>query len=208
HPNWCVLCVYYLVAFLHTKHRTTFRACALILICLAFLLSSIAGNLVGDVKMPRTLTTIWSKLGIKDEFAVHPVCSGCHRIFSPDTGPKSFCPNCEEEVFGPPIEMTDLVDLLLEENVEKPPPKPQPNLVAPIQLLSEGLRGFFKRPGMVSAVNAWKDTKDDPNGDFRRIQDGEAWKTIKGPDGTSFFSGPGSEKEIRLGVSFGFDWYV
>ncbi|KAK7041291.1 hypothetical protein R3P38DRAFT_2512250, partial [Favolaschia claudopus] len=221
HPSWVVRCVYYLVAFLHTKHRTkhrtTFRACALILICLAFLLSSVAGDIFGNVQMRRSLTTIWAKLGIKDEFAIHPVCSRCHRIFPPDTSTTTFCPDCEEELYGPPILRDDedrdlleeIVDALIDDEAEprQTPPKEQPNLVAPIQLLSAGLRGFFKRPGMVAAVNAWKDIEDDPNGDLRRMQDADVWKTMKAPDGTSFFSGPGSEEEIRLGVSFGFDWF-
>jgi hypothetical protein len=84
--------------------------------------------------------------------------------------------------------------------------KRRPVVVTPIQLLSSGLRAFFKRPGMVSAVNSWKNRPPADNSELKSIQDGNVWKTLKAPDGTSFFSGPGSEDEIRLGVSFGFDW--
>ncbi|KAJ7811475.1 hypothetical protein B0H14DRAFT_2859969 [Mycena olivaceomarginata] len=65
HPNWFIRCIIYMAAFLHTKHHVTFRACALILVCLAFIFSSVAGNLVGTVGMPRTLKTVFAKLDIK-----------------------------------------------------------------------------------------------------------------------------------------------
>ncbi|KAJ7907977.1 hypothetical protein B0H13DRAFT_2499090 [Mycena leptocephala] len=63
------------------------------------------------------------------------------------------------------------------------------------------------RPGMVSAVNAWK-TQTPHDRELNSMQDGYVWKEIKGPDGESFFHGPDAEKEIRLGVSCSLDWYI
>lgn len=38
------------------------------------------------------------------------------------------------------------------------------------------------------------------------MQDSEVWKTIKGPDGKSFFLEGDCDAEIRLGVTFSLDW--
>ncbi|KAJ7907978.1 hypothetical protein B0H13DRAFT_674904 [Mycena leptocephala] len=102
HPHWYIRAVIYLCAFLHTRHRVTFRAVALILVCLGFIFSMIAGDLVGAAAMPRTLKTVFSKLGMKDTFTINPICFQCHRIFEPDITPDTFCPGCDEEVFGAP----------------------------------------------------------------------------------------------------------
>jgi hypothetical protein len=78
-------------------------------------------------------------------------------------------------------------------------------MVAPIQTLSVALAQFFARPGMVSAVNAWK-TRRTVAGELRSMQDGNIWKTLRGHDGDPFFFSPSSEEEIRLGLTFSLDW--
>jgi hypothetical protein len=80
-------------------------------------------------------------------------------------------------------------------------------MVSPIQLLSSGLQDFFNRPGMVDAVEAWR-KRPSANGELKSMQDAEVWKTLKDAQGRSFFFGPHSEEEIRLGVSFSLDRYV
>ncbi|KAK7002062.1 hypothetical protein R3P38DRAFT_2795073 [Favolaschia claudopus] len=62
------------------------------------------------------------------------------------------------------------------------------HLVQPIQLLSDALRELLTRPGMVDAVNAWK-RRPIVAGELKSIHDANVWKTIQGPDGTSFFFG-------------------
>lgn len=81
-----------------------------------------------------------------------------------------------------------------------------PHVVAPIQLLSDGLREIFSRPGMVPAVRAWKSQRQVP-GELRNMQDGRVWKTMKGHDGQRFFHDGDSDKELRLGVTCSLDWY-
>ncbi|KAJ6615939.1 hypothetical protein B0H10DRAFT_1949525 [Mycena sp. CBHHK59/15] len=81
--------------------------------------------------------------------------------------------------------------------------KRKPYMVSPIQLLSTGLQDFFKRPGMVSAVNSWR-TRTEVDGELRCMQDARVWKELKDGDGDSFFFSPkAEEEEIRLGVRSG-----
>ncbi|KAJ7755299.1 hypothetical protein DFH07DRAFT_773414 [Mycena maculata] len=39
------------------------------------------------------------------------------------------------------------------------------------------------------------------------MQDSEVWKTIKGPDGKSFFLEGDCDKEIQLGTTISLDWF-
>ncbi|KAJ7904015.1 hypothetical protein B0H13DRAFT_1881950 [Mycena leptocephala] len=62
HPHWYIRCIMYLVAFLHTKHRVTFRAAGIILICVGLIFSLLFGGLVGALAMPRTLKTVFARV--------------------------------------------------------------------------------------------------------------------------------------------------
>ncbi|KAJ7205556.1 hypothetical protein GGX14DRAFT_568891 [Mycena pura] len=199
-PHWYMRCVMYMVAFLHTKHCVTFRAAALLLICLGFIFSTLAGDLVGAVSLPRTLKTVFANFKINDNFAVHPVCFHCHFVFPPDVSEGTFCSDCDEEVFGAATRDADFgppedADLNLGDLPPTGSKKRKPYMVAPIQLLSTGLRDFFKRPGMVSAVDAWK-TQIGVDGELRCMQDGEVWKEIKDANEQPFFYGPDSDQEF------------
>ncbi|KAJ6629617.1 hypothetical protein B0H10DRAFT_1292762 [Mycena sp. CBHHK59/15] len=213
HPHWYIRCIMYLVAFLHTRHRVTFRAAGVILICVGLIFSLLFGDLVGALAMPRTLKTVFARFEMKDRFVVNPICFQCHVIFESDIQPPTFCPKCDEDVFGAP-ERDDENDW---ENTDSDPGetpssptsskrKRKPNMVSPIQLLSSGLQDFFNRPGMVDAVEAWR-KRPSADGELKSMQDGEVWKTLKDAQGRSFFFGAHSEEEIRLGVSFSLDWF-
>jgi hypothetical protein len=52
HPQWHVRCVMLLVAFLHTRHHVSFKACGLIILCLNFIFSALPGRLIGPRPMP------------------------------------------------------------------------------------------------------------------------------------------------------------
>lgn len=152
HPNWCVRGIIYLVAFLHTRHHVTFRACALILSCLNLVLGALPVKLLGNSRMPLTLKTLFAQLGARDRFTVHPVCYNCHKVFLPGTDSDTVCPTCELELFRPatrrlfdalddvrPIQ-SDSAD---SDNPDDDPParvKREPHMVAPIQLLSVALQ--------------------------------------------------------------------
>jgi hypothetical protein len=101
HPQWYVRRIIYLVAILHTHHHVTFHACALILTTLNLIFSTLMGNLSGWIRMPITLKTVSSRLGIEDRFTVHPVCYACHRIFDPRAPSDTCCLDCNVEIFRP-----------------------------------------------------------------------------------------------------------
>lgn len=201
-----------MVGFLQTRHRVTFSACALILACLGLIFGFVSGDLIWSAAMPFTLTTIFLKLSMKDNFIVHPICFSCHQVFDTDIPPTTFCLNCDEEVFGGG--QTDHFNASAKSHSDaghstnpRSSSAKRPSVVAPLQLLSTGLRDFFERPGMISAVNAWKNRSRIP-GLMASMQDGNVWKTIKGPDGNRFFFGAQADREIRLGVTFSLDWCV
>jgi hypothetical protein len=73
HPKWYIRAIMYMVAFLHTRHRVTFAASGVILLCLGFIFSSLSGNVTGGITVPHTLQTVFSRLEIKDRFTVHPI---------------------------------------------------------------------------------------------------------------------------------------
>ncbi|KAJ6565433.1 hypothetical protein B0H10DRAFT_2112909, partial [Mycena sp. CBHHK59/15] len=158
------------------------------------------------------LKTVFSKFDINDHFAVHLICFHCHHVFEPDIEVDTFCPDCQEEVFGGTkrhnYDAWEDADVDPEDSDDPPGSgKRKPYMVSPIQLLSMGLQDFFKRPGMVSAVNSWR-TRTEVDGELRCMQDARVWKELKDGDGDSFFFSPkAEEEEIRLGVSFSLDWF-
>ncbi|KAF7349161.1 hypothetical protein MVEN_01438400 [Mycena venus] len=213
HPNWYIRAIIYMVAFLHIKHRVTFRACGLILVCLAFIFSCTAGDLVATAPVLRTLTTIFVRLDIRDAFIVHPICFKCYRIFPPKISPLTFCPDCTVEIFGgsdrdDSVPWDDMISDSEAAESSTGAKKRKPQVVVPIQLLSAALQGFFNCVGMVSTVTSWKKRPPNSNpSELKSIQDGRVWRTMKGQDGDSFFYGASGDEEIRLGVSFSFDWF-
>ncbi|KAF8170877.1 hypothetical protein K438DRAFT_2024209 [Mycena galopus ATCC 62051] len=210
HQNSFILCITLLVVFLHTKHHVSFRACAIILTALQLLSLAIPGNVLGGETIPRSLTTVFNRLDLKDNFRVHPICYRCHRIFDPDCSSDTVCPNCETEIFRPQTEnifrqVFEGSAVELDPGQRNTAPKRSPHVVAPIQSLLNSLERLFTRPGMGSAVTTWKSRVKVP-GELKTMQDADVWRTIKGPDGESFFFGGKCDEEIRLGVTFSLDW--
>ncbi|KAJ7725794.1 hypothetical protein B0H16DRAFT_1429796 [Mycena metata] len=214
--NSYILCVSLLVAFLHTRHHVSFRACAVILMTLNIVFSAMPGNLLGGDTLPRSLTTVFAQLNLTDKFKVHPICYLCHKIFDPTVGSETICADCESRIFRP--QTRSLFRRLFEsapapvvagdgddDSEDNPSVGGSPHVVAPIQPLSDALRDLFSRPGVVPAVNAWK-TREQTPGELKCMQDGEVWRTIKGPDNKSFFFEGNCDEEIRLGVTFSLDW--
>ncbi|KAJ6534244.1 hypothetical protein B0H19DRAFT_1080731 [Mycena capillaripes] len=185
HPHWYIRCIMYLVAFLHTRHRVTFRAAGVILICVGLIFSFLFGGLIGALAMPRTLKTVFARFEMKDRFTVNPICFQCHVIFEPHIQPPTFCPECDEDVFGAPErddenrwESTDSEPGETPSSPASRKPKPKPNMVSPMQFLSSGLQDFFSRPGMVDAVEAWR-KRSSADGELKSMQDAEVWSEQK-----------------------------
>ncbi|KAK7034237.1 hypothetical protein R3P38DRAFT_2466619, partial [Favolaschia claudopus] len=204
HPLWYIRAAMYLVGILHTRHHVTFSACDLILRVFKFVFENApSDSFRGASTMPKTLITVLSALDMTDKFVVHPICYNCHRMFDPNLGSDGFCSACEIPLFDTVASVAN--SLPLGDTPVRPVPAAKPIRVSPLQLPSRGLIEFFKRPGMFQAMNAWKTRLVVP-GEMRSMQDGEVWKSIKGPDGESFFHGPSAEKEIRVGVTLSLDW--
>ncbi|KAJ7039998.1 hypothetical protein C8F04DRAFT_948928, partial [Mycena alexandri] len=212
HPYWYVRGVLYLVALLHTRYHVTFEACRLILKCVSFIFAVLPGNLLANAPMPVTLTTVLARLKIKDRFTVYPVCYSCHKVFPPSLPHDTFCPKCNVELFKPAnrqlFEAVDPSESLPSDSdpAELPSATREPHLVSAVQVLSVALEDFFARPGMVSAVSAWKD-QTQVDGELRSMQDAAVWKTMKGHNGNLFFFDHTADNEIRLGVTFSLDCY-
>jgi hypothetical protein len=188
----------------------SFAACALILSAFTFILINLPGNLLKEGEMPRTLTTIFARLGMVDKFTVHPICHICHCIFPPNASPDTRCSQCDNDIYRPRRNIFRRLFFTGSDDSSADcaaNDHGSPHVVAPIQLLSDGLRSLFSRPGMVDAVNSWKSHGQVP-GELKRMQDGRVWEELKGQDGKSFFYGRHTDKEIRLGVTFSLDWYV
>jgi hypothetical protein len=80
HPYWYISGIIYPVASLHTRYHA---ACGVILTCLNFILSKLPGSLLGNIRVPITLKTVFTRLGIEDKFVVYPVWYNCHKVFQP-----------------------------------------------------------------------------------------------------------------------------
>lgn len=215
HPNWCVRGVLYLVVLLHVRFQVSFEACGMILSCIKIIFTYL--QLVSDQHpMPVTLTTVLSRMGISDGFRVYPICYECHHIFvlaSGATIPKT-CPDCETVVLRSrdrsSAAASNLSDSDTDADDDQPTStagSPGPHMVFPMQSLSDSLQEMFQRPGMLDAVNAWKTRPLATHNKLRCMQDAAVWKQVKGPDGQSFFFGPSSKDELRIGVTFSLDWY-
>ncbi|KAJ7443281.1 hypothetical protein FB451DRAFT_1190185 [Mycena latifolia] len=197
--------------FLHTKHQVSFRACALLLVALNFIFVNLPGNLLGGQTIPITLSTNFSRLELKDKFKIHPICYLCHKIFEPDAPNNTVCSDCNCQIFRPHTHrilnhLWHSDPIAGGESDLGEHPGGTPHVVAPIEVLSSGLRDLFSRPAMVPAVEEWK-SRHKVRGELRSMQDATVWNTIKGPDGKLFFYEGDCDKEIRLGVTFSLDWF-
>ncbi|KAJ7245548.1 hypothetical protein C8J57DRAFT_1725232 [Mycena rebaudengoi] len=159
--NPYLLCLALLIAFLHTRHHVSFRACSIILPALSMIFSTLPSNTLGGETFPRTLTTIFSRFNLKDRFTEYPICYLCHRIFEQSVGPDTLCPDCECRTFRPKTrslfqrlfqsESEPVIQIDSDEDIVGVPEEGQPYVVAPLQPLSDALQHLFERPGNVSA---------------------------------------------------------
>jgi hypothetical protein len=100
HQTWWARIIISLVAFLHTKHRLSFRGCALILFSLNAIFTTL-GLLPDNQTLPVTLNTVIHRLDLDDRFTIYPVCKNCHRVFPIDIAIDALCPDCTTRLFKP-----------------------------------------------------------------------------------------------------------
>lgn len=200
HPDWFGRIIIIMVAILHSKHRVSFRACALILHCVTIILLSL-GILHPTQPLPTTLNTVIHRLDLHDRFTIYPVCGCCHRIFPTDIPTNTLCPDCDSRLFKP------VSDRLFRTVTGRKAQRPPPVCAAPIQVPSSLLANFLARGGNEAACKSWRSRTVKP-GELHDISDGEIWRTMQGPDQTNFFSETEASQELRIGVTMSLDWYV
>ncbi|TFK81258.1 hypothetical protein K466DRAFT_502435 [Polyporus arcularius HHB13444] len=192
HDKWYIRSIIVLIAFLHTRHHVTFRACDITLFALRTIF--VALDLIDkNDDMPATLKTAFTRLKVEDRFHVLPECSRCRRIFKPGTKHHVKCPSCNNPLYLRTSPNT-LMRLL-----GRTQPEPIAKAVTPLRLLSRVLAYVVTQPGMETALDAWRSRTPPPPGEYHSIHDGKCWKTIKGSDSRPFF-GPEGADELRIGV--------
>ena len=198
HPMWFVRVIFIIVSLLHTHYRLPFRGCALLLMGLGLIFSTL--QLVPPTDpIPKTLHTVFSRLDLGDRFNIHPMCETCKQVFPPNTPTNASCSRCNQPLFRPAS--TSRFAQLRGSNI----PDHTPKLVTPIRLLSAALPEFLNRDGNEQSCESWKTFQGTP-GRKSEIWEGEIWKTIRGPDNKPFFDATDDPSELRLGVTISVDW--
>lgn len=203
HEKWIIRIFLILVAYLHTHHHVSFRACALLLFCFSTLIMAAIPGLLGtsDKAIPLTLTTLLSRLNLDDQFTIHPICWKCHRIFSPAILSDTLCSDCDLALFKPASRQ-----LYRQLTGQERFARPSAHLVSPIRVLSSLLVDFLAQPDIIKELEEWKHQPPSAPGQLHNIQDGQVWKSILGPNGKPFFDPNDTSGELRLGVTFSLDW--
>src|SRR3984957_1750976 len=160
-----------LATYLHLHYHLPHRGCILLLKIFRLIFVSLH-MLEVDEKVPITLTTTFSCLGLQDNFEIHAMCPGCRCVYAHELAPL-YCV-CGRSLF---------------EDTSSPNRKPKsakPSLQFPQRLLSASLPAFFNRLGIEDAIDEWRNYTSEP-GKLKTVMDGNIWKTIKGHDGKLFF---------------------
>ncbi|KAG0692849.1 hypothetical protein DFH29DRAFT_817045 [Suillus ampliporus] len=199
HKIWWARVIITLVAFLHTKHRLSFRGCSLLLFCLNTIFMTLA-LLLSTQNLPLTLNTVIHRLDLGDRFMIHPVCKNCHRIFSTDIPIDSSCPDCKTKLFKP------VSDGIFQRITDRRPKCPPPVCAAPIHLPSSLLVDFLARAEIEKACDSWKQQARVP-GKINDISEGRIWSSLKDKEGNLFFSKDSASEELHLRITLSLDWY-
>lgn len=200
HKIWFIRIILTMVAFLHTRHNVSFRACAILLFTLNAIFLAL-GCVTLEAQIPINLTTVITRLDLDDRFQVFPLCKKCHRIFKSNIPSDTLCPDCGNALFR------TVSHTLFRRLSGRNPPSPPPICSVPMQALSSLLVEFLSRPGMEYAIESYWKTRTCKDGFRADIMDGDIWKTAKGPDGKLFFDPEDTSDELRIGVTMSLDWY-
>lgn len=198
---WYIRNLQLMVAMLHTQFNVTFQACAMLLQGLGLVLHGLRVQDAED--LPKTLTTVLSKLELDDQFEVAPSCVQCHRLYSSKSSPLSVCDKCNKPLFHP------LRRSLFERLSPHATPSPIPIRAVPIIALRTLLEDFLAEGSNELEVDAWRDEEAMP-GFATRIMDGNVWESVVDGNGRPFFDAGllDEPNELRIGLTFLLDWYV
>ncbi|KZO93028.1 hypothetical protein CALVIDRAFT_529810 [Calocera viscosa TUFC12733] len=194
HANVAVRVICLLLLHMHARYQLPHLACAFLATALYevlrfFWLLSPAAAYSKATAPPRTLNTIYKRLGLWDRFEV-----------------KTLCPVCWEfERFDDDQLDVDLIDELgLEDDVEQSGTGDDCQRYCP--RCKESLIPGFEE----DACESYLDRLTSP-GVFSGIQDGSVWKDLKDPDSAAFFprsrADAAHQQELRLGILVSMDWF-
>jgi hypothetical protein len=214
HSHWVIRILLVVVAYLHTQYQVSFRACGALLWVLNVIFTALnvtaaspqrhqtVGSLSFTDEIPTTLTTLFRQLGLQDDFTVYSVCYRCNHLYSATGNIQNACIQCNI-----PLYEKTTREYYAEALGEGTGSRINPQLQAPIQLLSDFLEEFLARKGIEDEMEAWR-KYESPQEHLCHLQDGDVWKTIKDSEGHSFFENPCPKEELRLGITVSLDWFV
>ncbi|GJF00598.1 hypothetical protein PsYK624_168910 [Phanerochaete sordida] len=201
-----------LVAFLHIEYRLSHRASALLLSAVILICKSL-GILDGSEDTPQTLKTAFKRLHLEDRFSIAPMCPRCRRIYSAESDPDRKCDRCSVSLFRDNTFPALAPAPLSVDWQTKAPPKcsAKPAMQTPMRLPSELIADLINStPSMENELDKWRDEPPFDGKNLRRVQDGEIWRTVPGPDKLPFFANSQATRrppELRIGVTLGFDGF-
>ena len=132
-------------------------------------------------------------------------------LFRSAASTTSLCEDCKISLFTKhtpitPEGLDDTWDTLPKRSARSRTAKPV--LQAPIRLTSQAIAQLINSaPEIEKELDKWRDTPSN-DGLYTRIQDGNVWRTIEGPDGRPFFDNTFNRpnaNELRIGVIMGYD---
>ncbi|KZO90608.1 hypothetical protein CALVIDRAFT_568941 [Calocera viscosa TUFC12733] len=223
HANAAVRAICLLLLHMHARYQLPHLACAFLATMLYavlrfFLLLPDNSAYSKATAPPRTLNTMYKRLGLWDRFDVKTLCPICWEferfedeqrdvdlldelgLEDEDGIPEApedwqrYCPRCKESLY-----------------VEAPKSGvPRARRQAPYDLLSLQLAEFLGQPGFEDACESYLDQHASPN-TFSSIQDGSVWQELQTPDSALFFPRSRAEAleqdELRLGILVSMDWF-
>ncbi|KAL5512094.1 hypothetical protein ACEPAG_3615 [Sanghuangporus baumii] len=181
-----------LVAWLHLMYHLPHKACNLMLHLLKHIFILLGAGSPGWTPIV-TLQAAYRKLGLHDRFLLMPMCSGCHRIFPPDSPDDLECPECQIALF-------DAHTRTQQKKIK---------LKYPFFPISQQLAEIIMQPGIEDVMDSWRNYEH-KEGEYRDISDGKFWNSLKGPDGKLFFDQSPEQdtaNELRIGLTLGFDGF-
>ncbi|KAI0038184.1 hypothetical protein FA95DRAFT_1505991 [Auriscalpium vulgare] len=205
-PHWFWRIILLLTSWLHVHYHLPHLGCILLLKTLRLIFVAL-GALQREDRVPETLSTSFRRLGLVDEFAIHPVCEKCHRIFPPDTSIHARCSHCDQPLFN--ISSEPSVTSAAPKSKTPPKARAAPKLQCPQNPLSNSLVRFLWQEDNEKLCDEWRRREQVPNKKMC-IQDGEIWNTLPGPDGKPFFDNSDDrtcKEELRIGITLGFDGF-
>lgn len=199
--------------WIHLRYNVPHRAIQLVARVLQQIFLAL-GSIAIEDDTPLTLRTAFTRLGLGDNFDIRPMCATCKRLYPTDTPPDATCLRCHTRLFktvrDSSLSMISGQPLAFSFANTKSKRSLKPKFQAPIVLPSQRLAELINStPTMERELEKWRLTEPTPGKSFR-VQDGEVWRTLKGPDSRSFFDNSEdreNREELRIGVTLGFDGY-